>query len=71
MGGGGAEKAGLSIVSCQEIMTGLVSHDRGRDGLGRVRLGLSCEVCPLLHSESCVQNKQQMALSTGLSQRGS
>ena len=26
MVGGGAEKAGLSIVSCQEIMTGLVSH---------------------------------------------
>jgi len=69
--GGGAEKAGLSIVSCQEIMDGLVSHDRGRDGLGRVHLGLSCEVCPLLHRESCLQNKQQMTLSTGLSQPGS
>lgn len=69
--GGGAEKAGLSIVSCQEIMDGLVSHDRGRVGLGRVRLGLSCEVCPLLHRESCLQNKQQVTLSTGLSQPGS
>lgn len=69
--GGGAEKAGLSIVSCQEIKDGLVSHDRGHDGLGRVSLDLSCEVCPLLHSESCLQNKQRMTLSTGLSQPGS
>ena len=52
-------------------MDGLVSHDRGHDGLGRVSLDLSCEVCPLLHSESCLQNKQRMTLSTGLSQPGS